>query len=282
MLTGVSTAWRPEIAGLLAELQPCFTEVVAENIDPDRVPAELSALVTAGVEVIPHGVTLSLAGASEPDGARLARLAALAEGFGASLVSEHLAFVRAGAPGGDSPHARVLEAGHLMPAPRTRESLDVLVDNVRYALDALPVPLAVENIAALFTWPEDEFDEPAYLTELCSRTPVSLVFDVANLYAAALARGIDPVAEIERYPLERIAYVHVGGGRFAADGLYLDSHSDPVVDEVLDLLREWRMVQMRRTGPHLPGVLLERDENVTHEYVASDMLRVTKAIARPA
>ncbi len=47
----------------------------------------------------------------------------------------------------------MLEAGHLLPVPRTRDALDVLCENIRIAQDALPVPLAVENIAALISWP---------------------------------------------------------------------------------------------------------------------------------
>ncbi len=43
--------------------------------------------------------------------------------------------------------------------PRTRDALDVLCENVRIAQDALPVPLALENIAALFSWPDEELTE---------------------------------------------------------------------------------------------------------------------------
>ncbi|MFE6646600.1 DUF692 family multinuclear iron-containing protein [Nocardioides sp. NPDC057772] len=74
-------------------------------------------------------------------------------------------------------------------------SLDVLADNLRIAQVSLPVPLAVENIAATFAWPEDTIAEPDFLTELVERTGVRLVLDVANLYASAAARGseiVDP------------------------------------------------------------------------------------------
>lgn len=37
--------------------------------------------------------------------------------------------------------------------PRTRDSLDALVANVRIAQSVLPVPLALEPIAALVAWP---------------------------------------------------------------------------------------------------------------------------------
>ena len=64
----------------------------------------------------------------------------------APLVSEHVAFVRAGG----------LEAGHLLPVPRSSEALEVLTAHVRTVQAELDVPLALEPIATLFDWPDDE------------------------------------------------------------------------------------------------------------------------------
>ncbi|GAA1102021.1 DUF692 family multinuclear iron-containing protein [Tsukamurella strandjordii] len=289
-ISGVSAAWRPEIARMLEQAaragEISFTEVVAENLDPSALPADLLTLAGLGVTVIPHGVTLGLAGADLPDPERLRRLADLAVAFDAPLVSEHVAFVRAGEVGTDdeeAPHAAVLEAGHLMPAPRTAESLAVLVENVRAAQAALPVPLALENIAALFAWPEDDYDEPTYLRELVDRTGVGLVLDLANLYASCLARGLDPLAELRRYPLEAVAYVHIAGGRFDGE-LYLDTHADPIRPEVLELLAAWRDSQpalgcVSAGQGYVPGVLLERDESVIESAVRHEMLTLREVLA---
>jgi len=40
-------------------------------------------------------------------------------------------------------------------------------------------------------------------------------------------------------PLERVAYAHVAGG-MASGGRYHDTHTDPVPDEVLELISELR------------------------------------------
>jgi hypothetical protein len=181
-------------------------------------------------------------------------------------VSEHVAFVRAGAPGPDDLHADVLEAGHLVPAPRTREALEVLVENVRAAQDALPVPLALENVAATLAWPEDELDEPAFLTELVERTGCWVLLDVANLYATCQAHGGDPHALLARMPLERVAYAHVAGGA-VQHGVYLDTHAHPVPPPVLDLVGDL----LGRTGPSGPPLLLERDEDVSVATVAPEL-----------
>jgi uncharacterized protein len=270
---GTAVAWRPSIADLLMSYASSgrlgFTEVVAENLSADRLPAALTSL---GVPVVVHGVTLGLGGASEPSAERLAQLAELAEALDSPVVSEHVAFVRAA----DSPsalHGDVLEAGHLLPPPRTRESLDVLCENVRIAQSALPVPLAVENIAALFTWPEDTYTEPDFLTELVERTGVGIVLDVANLYASATARGTDPAAELRRFPLDAVAYVHVAGG-IESDGLYLDTHAHPMPPPVLSLLET---LVDAYAGRDLPGIMLERDSDISPETVAPEFEALTGA-----
>ncbi|MFI8237953.1 DUF692 family multinuclear iron-containing protein [Streptomyces sp. NPDC085866] len=249
---GTGIGWRPEIADAVERMPGIdWVEVVAENVCPGHLPDSLLALRERGVTVIPHGVSLGLGGADRPDEGRLRALAERAEALGAPLVTEHIAFVRAGGALTASPH---LEAGHLLPVPRTRDALDVLCENVRIAQDALPVPLALENIAALFSWPGEEMTEGQFLAELVERTGVGLLIDVANLHTNHVNRGEDPAEALAALPLEAIAYVHVAGG-FERDGVWHDSHAHPVPRPVLDILTGLAS----RVAP--PGVLLERDEN---------------------
>ncbi|MGC9538805.1 DUF692 domain-containing protein [Streptomyces sp. UG1] len=249
---GTGIGWRPEIADAVERMPGIdWVETVAENVCPGHLPESLVRLRQRGVTVIPHGVSLGLGGAERPEAGRLAALAERVAELGAPLVTEHIAFVRAGGPLTASPR---LEAGHLLPVPRTRDALDVLCENVRIAQDALPVPLAVENIAALISWPGEEMTEGQFLYELADRTGVRLLIDVANLHTNHVNRGEDPAKALAELPLEAIAYVHVAGG-FERDGVWHDSHAHPVPQPVLDILTDLAS----RVSP--PGVLLERDEN---------------------
>ena len=78
------------------------------------------------------------------------------------------------------------------------------------------MPVALEVIAALFDWPDDELAEPEFLAALGDRTDALLLLDVANVYANAVNRGHDPRAVLDRIldlvPADRIGYVHVAGG----------------------------------------------------------------------
>ena len=266
-MTAIGIGWRPEIDLTVEDLPGIeFVEVIAEGIRPDRLPESLRVLRQRGVPVIPHGVGLSLGGAQRPDAARVAHLAECARALDAPLVSEHIAFVRAGGH----------EAGHLLPVPRTRESLDVVVDNVRAVQSRLDVPLALENIAALFAWPEDEMTEAQFIGEVLTRTGALLLLDVANLFSAGVNFAADPLSVLDQLPLDRIGYVHVAGG-VERDGIWHDTHTHPVTEPILAVLRELAS----RTNP--PGVLLERDGDYppTAE-LAAELSEIRTAVGRRA
>ncbi|MEV4471727.1 DUF692 domain-containing protein [Nonomuraea sp. NPDC049504] len=253
---GVGIGWRSELDLTIERMDGVdFVEVVAENIRPARLPESLRILRGRGLPVIPHGVSLGVGGAEPPDPARLAHLAECAEALGSPLVSEHLAFVRGGG----------VEAGHLLPVPRTRDSLRVVIENVRRAQDALPVPLALENVAAIFGWPDDELTEAEFLAELVTATGVGLLIDVANLHTNQVNLGLPAVKALDVLPLEHLAYVHVAGG-YEAHGIWHDTHTTTAPQEVLDLLTEL----CARATP--PGVLLEWDDEYPSDAVLADEL----------
>jgi uncharacterized protein (UPF0276 family) len=240
-----------------------FVEVIAENFDISKpVPRPLEQLRERGLRIIPHSITLSLGGSDPVSERRVEHLARLAEKLDSPLVSEHIAFVRAGG----------IEIGHLTPLPRTKEALEVLVENVLAAKALLPVPLALENIAALFDWPDAELDEAQFLRSALEWTETLLLLDISNAYANARNRAIDPLSQITSFPLERLAYVHMGGG-VEKDGIVHDTHSDPVLPGALELLSGLCAL----TAPQ--GVMLERDENFpAPEEVNAELERIRQAM----
>ncbi len=258
--------WRPETAHLIAKRSEIrFTEVIAEVVASalerrGSLPLALTQLIEAGTPVIPHGVGLSIGDARGVDRARIHSLAEIAKRLEAPLVSEHLSLVRAG--GHDS--------GHLLPLPRTEAMLDVLSRNIEQVMRLLPAPLALENVAAHFDWPENEMSEGEFLRRLHARTGVSLLIDLANLYANQLNLGVDAEAWLDALPIEAIAYVHLAGGRWA-HGVYIDTHADPLAEGPLALL-----ASLRSRG-YAGGALLERDENFVS---ADDLENELSAIGR--
>jgi len=263
---GTGLGWRPALAGFIADRAATgdigFVEVLAEDIDARRLPEPLITLRDKGVPIVVHGLGLSLGSAERPSRRRLRHLAACADALRAPLVSEHLAFVRAGR----------LDSGHLLPVPRTYDALEVVCANIAEAQARLPVPLALENIATLIEWPEAELTEADFLAEVVARTGVSLLVDVANLYANARNHGTDPVAFLDRLPLDHLAYVHVAGGVEREDGFYRDTHRHAVPPAVFELLAELRA----RRDP--PGVLVEWDGYFPSEAELAAELRAVTGV----
>ena len=261
---GIGIGWRPEISGYVAGLPGLrFAEVVAESVHAHGdLPPGLPALLARGVTLVPHGVRLSLGGAEPVDPARVEHLAAVADRLAAPYVSEHIAFVRAGG----------IEAGHLLPVPRSHEAVDAIVANVKRTQAELSVPLALEPIAALFDWPDDELDEADFLTEILDRTGALLLLDLATVDADARNRGTDPLTLLDRLPLDRVAYVHVAGGA-EHQGLYHDTHTDAVPAAVLELVT----ALCERHRP--PALMLERDGDYPP---AAELTAELDAIARAA
>lgn len=241
----VGLGWRPELAlELLA--QPAsvdFVEVVAESCFAQPAARREARALAEIWPVVPHGVKLSLGSAPGVEIDRARRLGALAKELRAPLLSEHVAFTRAGR----------VEIGHLTALPYTREAVRVVAANVARVRRVLPdVPLLLENVAWSLRWPEDEMAEGDFYCEVAAATGCRLLLDLANLYANAVNSGVAPHALLQSYPLDAVGMVHLAGGVWQ-DGFYFDTHAHAVADAVLELLRDLA----GRTGP-LP-VLIERD-----------------------
>jgi hypothetical protein len=241
----VGLGWRTALAAdLLADPgRVDFVEIVAETCFVQGA-TRLEALSLRELwPVIPHGVKLSLGSAEGIDLERARRLGALARELRAPVITEHLAFTRAGGR----------DIGHLTPLPYTREAVGVVARNVAAARRVLPgVPLLLENIAWTFRWPDDDLDEGDFYGEVVRATGCDLLLDLGNLFANALNAGIDPGVLLRRYPLDRVAMVHLAGGVYE-HGFYLDTHAHAVPETVFGLLE----VLLRHTG-RVP-VILERD-----------------------
>ncbi|MFN8606465.1 MAG: DUF692 domain-containing protein [Vulcanimicrobiota bacterium] len=263
---GFGVSWRAQLA-LSIERYPRlgFVELMVEHFPSHKpLPQAVRNLLDRGIQTIPHGLSLSLGGAAPPEPRYLAEIESLAQRCDAPLVSEHLAFVR----------ARELESGHLLPVERSQQSLEIVLENLDLAQRALSRPLYIENIATIVDWPDPVWEEVDFLKLLLERSNCGLLLDVSNLYANSRNHGGDPVEFLRRLPLERIGYVHVGGG-VEHDGIYHDTHAAPVPPGVVELLEELCAL----CEP--PGVLLERDDEYPGEQeFLEEMDKIEGAVRR--
>ncbi|HWC38710.1 MAG TPA: DUF692 domain-containing protein, partial [Acidimicrobiales bacterium] len=264
-LRGLGVGWRPELALAIDRRRDVsFIEVMAESIDPRRVPEALDNLRARGTEVVVHGVTLGLGDATPPARHRLDHLNRVAERLDATLISEHVAFVRAG-------HH---EAGHLLPLPFTSAAADIVIENIQMAQHELALPLALENIASLVTWSSSEMTEVDFLDRVLGQTRCPMLLDVSNLFASMVNHGVVLEEWLSTMAAHQVAYAHVGGGHYDRTGLYHDTHAHPVPQPVYDLLD-------RITSELcVPAVLLERDEGFDRGDVGSELDALARLLER--
>lgn len=265
-MTTLGIGWRPELALAIERRNDIdFVEVLFENTDPHDIPQALLNLKTRGVEIIPHAVSISLGGADRPNVKRIREWNKLATQLQSPYVSEHIAFVRSGGK----------ESGHLLPVPRTKNALRILIDNISITKEHLTVPLVLENIAMLCDWKNSEMDEASFITAVLEATDSMLLLDVANLYANSVNHGFDAERFLKNIPLDRIAYVHTAGG-ITTKGTYHDTHAHPVAPAVHNLLE----MLMKLANP--PKVMLERDDNFgSTEELYAELDQISKLI-KPA
>lgn len=251
----VGLGWRPELAaGILAHLDRIdVVEVIADDyFEAPWHRVRALRTLAAQVPVVLHGVGLGLASAAPVERWRLERMARLVEAVASEAWSEHLAFVRAGG----------VEIGHLAAPPRTVAGVEAAARNVDVARAVVGAPPCLENVATLIDPPGSDRDEATWVAEILAASACGLLLDLHNLHANAVNFGFDPLDYLARIPAERIAMVHLAGGRWIGLGpasapgerRLLDDHRHAVPDPVFALLAE-----VAALAPRPLTVILERD-----------------------
>jgi hypothetical protein len=228
-----------------------FFEVHAENyMGEGGPPHRYLEQIAAAYPLSLHGVGLSIGGARPLDKAHLSRLRKLVDRYRPQSFSEHLAW---------STHDTGF-LNDLLPLPYTDETLERVVAHVDEAQQAIGRRLLLENPSTYVLFAETTIDEIDFLSEITGRTGCGLLLDVNNVMVSAVNHGRDPFAYIDKFPLDRVGEIHLGGYDETADGvgdrLLIDAHGSPVRTDVMDLYRH----TLARSGP-LP-TLIEWDNDV--------------------
>ncbi len=264
---GTGIGFKPEhLDALLASPGAVdFVEVHAENYMGTGGPAHAQlAAVRAVTPLSVHGVGLSLGGAAPIDRIHLARLRTVADRYEAAAVSEHLAW---------STHAGCY-FGDLLPLAYDDASLQRTVAHVSQAQEGLGRRLSIENPSAYFPLASSVMDEIDFLRELSARSGCALLLDINNVVVSCRNHGADPADYLARFPLERVAQIHLAGhARVSLDDgteLCIDDHGSAVDDET------WALFAMVVARTNALPTLIEWDTDVP----AFDTLAAEAALAR--
>lgn len=232
-------------------------EIISENYMVDGgSPRYFLERLRERYPVIPHGVSMNLGGAHDPE--HLARLRALVAEVDPPWLSDHLCW---NGPGPVRVH-------DLLPLPYTRAVMDHVVDRVRRVQDALGRPFAIENASSYATWAASEMTEWDFLAEIVERADCAILLDVNNVYVSAHNHGFSAETYLDAIPADRVVQIHLAGHTLKDEGYRLDTHDAEVCDDV------WRLYArtIARIGPR--STLVEWDDHIPpFERLAAEAAR---------
>jgi len=235
-----------------------FFEIHAENyMGAGGPPHHLLRHICRDYPLSIHGVGLSIGGAGPLDRDHLDRLRKLIGLYEPSMFSEHLAW---------STHDGVF-MNDLLPLPYNAETLVRVADHIDEIQQALGRRILLENPSTYIRFESSDMDEVEFLRLLARRTGCGLLLDVNNVYVSAINHGFDAVGYIDRFPVEHVGEIHLGG--FAEDSdmdgnrLLIDAHGSQTSEAVWALYRR----VLSRAGP-VP-TLIEWDNDVPSFFVVA-------------
>jgi len=245
---GVGVGLRvPHYRALLEQRPPVdFFEVISENfmVAGGKPLFHLNAFLES-YRIVQHGVSMSIGGPEEPSREYLTALKRLVRLTNTPWVSDHFCWCGV-------PQANLHD---LLPLPYTEEAVRLVSDRARRVQDFLEVPFALENTSSYLTYTSSTMTEWEFVSEICERADIGLMFDVNNVYVSAYNHGFDPYEFVGKIPHQRVVQIHLAGHTNL--GKYIiDTHDGHVIDPVWDLYRE----TIEQTGA--VSTLIEWDDNI--------------------
>ena len=223
-----------------------FIEIIGDlYLDAPKERTDELLLLAKHFTIVPHFTGLSLGSAEGVDEQYLEDIARLIKWLNPPWWSEHIGFTKAGG----------VHLGHPAPLPFSHEAVEVMRQNIITARRVIPTPLILENVCSTLVWPGAEMDEPAFINEVLVQSGCGLLLDVTNVHTNATNLGSDPVAFLEKLPLDRVVQIHFSGGH-ESKGRLVESRAQAVPEGV------WQLLEAAVARAPVRCICLERDDNL--------------------
>jgi uncharacterized protein (UPF0276 family) len=219
-----------------------------------------------------HCASLSIAGFVAPTDETVYAIAAQAISTATPWIGEHLAFVAADAPT-DEPGATPTALTYTVCPQLSEEVVERVAANLDRLRPRLPVPLILENSPQYFVVPGSTMRMSEFIAAVAERCDIDLLLDLSHFVIGALNMDLDPIAELERLPLERVVEVHVSGMK-RQSGILWDDHATPATPQVFELLARL----MRRARPRALTLEYNWSAHFPSALVREHLCRAREAI----
>lgn len=247
------------------EIEPQVSWVPELGVDSVLGSGPVRAARGSGLGVLVHSVGTPVGGTLPPLRDQVALLADLAAEFECPWVSEHLSILRI--PGDAGP----VMTGVLLAPPQTPAGVEVAAANIGGLRRGVGVPIAFETGVNYLKPRQGELTDGEYFATVAEAADCGILLDLHNLWCNE-QNGRQPANEVlAALPAHRVWEIHVAAG-YWRQGHYLDAHSGPVEEPVLDLLRH--------VLPRLPALRVVTFEVSPDQFAAE--LTIEQVVAQLA
>ncbi len=263
---------------------PHFMRRHPGSLDYVEVPFELlrhDPTVGKRLEDTPsilHCASLSIAGTVEPPESVIDSIEGWIKKTQTPWLGEHLSFITAERWQTDRPAdayapGEPWNIGYTVSPPMNAATVESVVRSLDRATAHFSVPLILENPPVYFSMPGSTMSQAEFISEVCARSDVNLLLDLAHFHITARNLCLDPLSELDRFPLDRVVEVHISGVADEA-GTCWDSHASRAPESELELLSlvvdraPVRAVTLEYNwSPHLPETVLLEEIARTRDVV---------------
>jgi uncharacterized protein (UPF0276 family) len=209
-----------------------YIEVTPETIAEVRgdevvlsaeVIAELKNIDKA-VQIIVHGVSLSIGSHDGWAPTYLHLLDDLLEQVDVAWHSEHLGYTKV-----DGQHL-----GIMLAMPKTDQALDLISERVTALQRRYGIPFLLENIVHVLPDFPGDYSEAGFLNAITSRTGCGLILDIYNLECDEHNHGLEIPAFLGELNAANVRELHVACG-VEHNGFMLDVHSQLTRPRTIEL-----------------------------------------------
>jgi uncharacterized protein (UPF0276 family) len=239
--TGI--AYRPALASWI-DTRPREIECLEITAEQFYKGGEaLARSLASAYPVVVHTSRLSLGTPGTLDRQELGWFVSLIREVDPPWISEHLGFRR----------TDEVDLGFPTPTLLNADTLSLFTDHCREVMDRCGTRLLVENITSPLAI-RGAISEPDFFNRLCKASGSGVLVDVTALVVNSRNHGFDARSWLGELEPSHIVQLHLGGAR-RGDDAWLDTHGDPVDDEV------WALAADVLTRAPVRAIVLERDEH---------------------
>lgn len=164
---------------------------------------------------------------------------------------------------------------YFAPPPFLPQVAKLVGERIKEIIDNVTIPFLAEIPSCSFVLGNQALGE--FFWQLVNESNCKVVLDVSHVYSYSLATEKDYFEVLENLPLEAVWEIHVAGGKVSkkSNKRYIDTHSDPVMEEVEQILE-----QAIKKCLNLRAITYEIGVKSTEDLIEAQFTRLTSIIEK--